>query len=123
MYSKKSILSIGLPVFNGERYISQAIDSILIQTFKDFELIISDNASTDRTEQICQEYVKKDSRIKYHKNERNIGGPNNYNLLVKLASGKYFKWAAHDDVLEPTYLEKLLTYLKMIRPLYYVIPK
>ncbi len=68
------ILSIGLPVFNGEKYISQRIKSILSQTFQNFELIISDNASEDRTSEICINYANKDDRIRYHKQETNIGG-------------------------------------------------
>jgi glycosyltransferase involved in cell wall biosynthesis len=104
-------LSVGLAVFNGERYLIQALDSILGQTLKDFELIISDNASTDRTEEICRAYAERDPRIQYHRNERNIGGANNENLTCILAKGEYFRWAAHDDVCAPELFEKCVAVL------------
>jgi len=98
-------VSIGLPVYNGERYIAQAIDSILEQTFLEFELIISDNASTDRTKDICQDYASRDSRVRYYRNSRNLGAAYNYNRVFQLSNGAYFKWASHDDLCAPTYLE------------------
>jgi glycosyltransferase involved in cell wall biosynthesis len=112
MISKKPYLSIGLPVFNGEKYLRQAIDSILFQSYSDFELIISDNASTDKTQQIISEYAKIDCRIKSYRNKKNIGAPANYNLTFKLSSGKYFKWAAYDDVLSRDYLLKCIRVLE-----------
>jgi glycosyltransferase involved in cell wall biosynthesis len=108
---KTSFVSIGMPVFNGEKYIKQAIDSILAQTYRNFELIVSDNASTDNTEQICLEYAKRDSRISYHRNRENVGGPRNYNNVFELSSGDYFKWTAYDDILAPDYLEKCVRIL------------
>lgn len=104
-------VSIGLAVYNGERYLAQAIDSILAQTFTDFELILSDNASTDRTEQICREYASKDSRIRYYRNATNIGGANNENQTFRLARGKYFRWAAYDDVCAPELIAKCVAVL------------
>ena len=111
LHHSKFRVSIGMPVFNGERYIRQAIQSILAQTYKDFELIIADNASTDRTQEICREFVAKDKRIRYFRNKANLGAPANYNLTFKLSSGEYFKWAAYDDVLSPEYLEKCVKVL------------
>lgn len=108
---KEPKVSIGLAVYNGDKYLRQAIDSILTQTFTDFELIISDNASIDQTEQICRSYAEQDKRIRYHRNDTNIGGANNENLTFKLARGKYFRWAAHDDLCAPTLLEKLVQVL------------
>lgn len=99
-------VSIGLAVYNGEEFLQEAIDSILNQTFTDFELIISDNASTDRTEEICRAYACQDNRVHYYRNAINIGGANNENLTCQLARGEYFRWAAHDDVCAPTLLEK-----------------
>ena len=90
-------VSIGLPVYNGERFLPQALDSILAQTFEDFELIISDNASTDTTEEICRTYATQDQRIHYHRHEQNRGAAWNFNYIVPLARGEYFKWAADDD--------------------------
>ena len=112
MISKKPTLSIGLPVFNGEKYLKQAIDSILFQTYNDFELIISDNASVDKTEDICREYVKLDDRISYYRSEKNHGAAWNWNRVFKLSSGVYFKWVAHDDVLVPEFLSKCINVLE-----------
>jgi glycosyltransferase involved in cell wall biosynthesis len=104
-------VSIGLAVRNGARYLSEAIDSILAQTFTDFELIICDNASTDATEEICRSFAARDARIVYVRNPRNIGGAQNENLTFRKARGEYFRWAAHDDKLAPTLLEKCVALL------------
>jgi len=97
------IVSIGLPVFNGERYLDQAIRSILSQSFHNLELIICDNASTDATPDICA-YHAADPRIRYVRQPRNLGAGPNYDDCFHRARGRYFKWAAHDDLLAPTYL-------------------
>lgn len=99
------LISIGLPVYNGENYLREAIDSILAQTYTRFELIISDNASKDGTREICEEYAKKDSRVRYYRQNENQGASWNFNNTFYLAQGEYFKWAAHDDVLLPRFLE------------------
>jgi glycosyltransferase involved in cell wall biosynthesis len=99
-------VSIGVPVYNGEQFIRETLDSILRQTFKDFELIISDNASTDKTAEICQEYAAKDDRIRYYRNEENFGAAYNYNRTVALARGAYFKWASCDDLIAPEFLAR-----------------
>lgn len=116
-------ISIGLPVFNGENYIEQAIRSILAQTYSDFELIIADNASQDRTEEICLSYSDKDPRIRYYRNDSNIGAARNFNKTVELAKGEFFKWAAHDDMLAPEYLEKCLEVLEHDESLVLCFPK
>jgi len=105
-------LTIGLPVFNGEAFLRQAIASILAQTYTDFELLISDNCSTDGTADICQSYVLADQRVRYVRQPKNIGAAKNYNTLVAHSGGKYFKWAAHDDVLAPTFLEECVRALE-----------
>jgi glycosyltransferase involved in cell wall biosynthesis len=99
-------LSVGLPVYNGEKFIRAAIESILAQSFTDFELIISDNASTDATPAICQEYAERDSRIRVVQQTENRGGAWNFNHVFSLARGSYFKWAPCDDVIAPNYLER-----------------
>jgi len=99
-------VSIGLAVYNGEKYVEEAIQSILAQTFRDFELIISDNNSTDATDEICRKYAAQDDRIRYSRHETNIGGAKNENSTVRLARGEYFRWAAYDDVCAPELLEK-----------------
>jgi glycosyltransferase involved in cell wall biosynthesis len=104
-------VSIGLPVFNGERYLARALDSLVAQDFEDFELIISDNASTDGTSEICQEYAGRDRRINVHRNERNIGAVGNFNRTLQLSSGDYFKWAAHDDWCAPEFLSRCVEVL------------
>ena len=104
-------LSIGMPVYNGEQFIQEALTSILTQTFEDFELIISDNASTDGTEEICRASMQQDSRIRYYRNQQNLGAAWNYNRVLQLSTAKYFKWAAHDDVLAPELLEKCVSVL------------
>lgn len=101
-------VSIGMPVYNGERFIVAAIESILGQTERDLELIISDNASTDATESICRDFAGNDNRVCYLRNETNIGAHPNYNITYHASNGEFFKWAAHDDVLDVTYLERCL---------------
>jgi len=100
-----------MPVCNGETYVAKAIDSVLAQQLGDFELIISDNASTDATEQICRDYLQRDGRIRYFRNEVNLGAAPNYNRVFQLATGEYFKWAAHDDELEPAFLKECVAVL------------
>ena len=102
---------IGLPVYNGQLYVGQAIESILNQTFSDFDLIISDNASTDGTSDICRVFAAKDRRISYSRLDENIGAILNYARVYKLGGGQYFKWAAHDDLIEPTFLERCVNAL------------
>jgi glycosyltransferase involved in cell wall biosynthesis len=106
------LLSIGLFVYNGERFLEETLDSILSQTFTDFELIISDNASTDRTAEISQGYARRDTRISYYRNEKNMGAGWNLRRVYELAIGKYFKWAAADDLLEPEFLARCIEVLE-----------
>jgi glycosyltransferase involved in cell wall biosynthesis len=91
-------LSIGLPVYNGAQFIAQSLNALLGQSFEDFELIISDNASTDETGDICEQYSKADSRVKYFRQPKNIGLSPNHNFTLDRASGELFKWASHDDL-------------------------
>ncbi len=105
-------ISIGLPVYNGEAFLAQTLDSLLSQTVTDFELIISDNVSKDRTPEICASYARRDSRIKYSRTDKSLRPGENYNRTLELSSGKYFKWAAHDDLCAPTFLEKCLEVLE-----------
>jgi len=111
MSTQRPKVSIGLPVYNGEKYLAQALDSVLAQTFQDFEVILSDNASTDGTAEICQRYAAKDARIRYNRNATNIGGGNNENLTVELSTGDYFCWLGHDDYYAPEFLEQCVAAL------------
>jgi len=105
-------VTIGLPVRNGENYLGEALDSITAQTHENLLVIISDNASTDRTEDICRNYADSDPRIVYHRLEENIGGANNFNRVFNLSNSPYFKWACHDDVIAPNFLESCLAVLE-----------
>ena len=99
-------VSIGMPVYNGAAFLRESLDSLLSQTYEDFELVISDNGSTDGTQNICRAYATEDVRIRYYREEENRGAAWNYNRVFELARGEYFKWAAHDDVHAPTFLER-----------------
>jgi len=101
-------ISIGMPVYNGERHIRQAIDSLLAQDYDDFEIIISDNASTDRTQEFCLEYAARDKRIRYYRNYTNMGITWNFNRVFELATSQYFMWAAHDDFRDSRYIRMCL---------------
>ncbi len=104
-------VSIGVPVYNGEAYLEEALRSVAAQTWQDYELIISDNASTDRTHEICLAHAARDPRIRYHHNDVNIGGDRNHNRCFELSRGVYFLGLAHDDRLEPTYVERAVAIL------------
>lgn len=91
-----------MPVYNGKAFIREAIDSLLAQTFTDFELIISDNASTDGTDASCRKYAERDSRIRYVRQPENRGAVTNFQFVLDEAVGKYFMWAAADDMLGTT---------------------
>jgi glycosyltransferase involved in cell wall biosynthesis len=110
--ANRPLVSIGLPVYNGEKYLDQALRSLLNQTYPEIEIIICDNASTDATQEICFKYAYIDPRVRYFRNETNIGGANNHNLCVELAEGKYFRWAACDDMLAPELIEKSVDVLE-----------
>ncbi len=103
---KKPKLSIGMPIFNAEKFLRNRLDSILSQTFFDFELIISDDASTDSTSNICREYLLKDKRIRYIRQEQNIGMSANFYFVLDKANAKYFCWAAQDDITLSGFIEK-----------------
>jgi glycosyltransferase involved in cell wall biosynthesis len=98
-------LTVGLPVYNGENYLSESLDALLAQSYEDFELIISDNASTDGTPSIGRRYEMLDSRVRYVRQPRNVGLAPNHNFLVDEARGELFKWASHDDLYHRQLLE------------------
>lgn len=104
-------VSIGLPVYNGENFVEAAIQSVLSQDFSDLEVIISDNASVDRTEEICRKYADEDDRVRYIRRPRNIGAGPNFNFVLELARGEYFKWMAHDDVCRPAFVSRCVAVL------------
>src|SRR5512147_185345 len=102
----KVLVSIGLPVYNGENFLEAAVRSVLSQSLDDLQLVISDNASTDRTAEICRDYAAADPRVVYLRNETNLGAAPNYNRTFHESTGRYFKWLAHDDQMGPQYLER-----------------
>jgi glycosyltransferase involved in cell wall biosynthesis len=105
-------VTIGLPVHNGEQHVGAAIQSVLAQTYTDLELVISDNASTDATGEVCKEYAAADDRVRYTRQPTNIGARGNFHaVLTERGGGDYFKWAGHDDVLRPTFVERCVGHL------------
>jgi glycosyltransferase involved in cell wall biosynthesis len=101
-------VSVGLPVYNGEDHVSAAIESVLSQTLSDVEIVVSDNASTDRTREICEKWMQTDDRVIFNHNETNLGAADNFNLVFRMSSAPYFKWLGHDDVLDTRALEMAL---------------
>jgi glycosyltransferase involved in cell wall biosynthesis len=110
--SETPLVSIGLPVYNGEKYIRQAIEAILNQDYQNIELVISDNSSTDQTGEICREYQQKDPRIRYYRNAENLGSAKNFKQVFELSKARYFMWAAHDDYFESAFISGCLARLQ-----------
>ena len=104
-------VSIGLPVYNGENFLATAAESVLTQTFTDWELIISDNASTDGTERLGREFADRDPRIRYFRQPENLGAAPNFNLTFAESAGEYFQWLAHDDYIHPEWLARCVAEL------------
>jgi len=104
-------VSIAVPTYNCEKYIAQSLDSLLGQTYGDFELVISDNASSDGTEEICHRYAAKDRRVRYIRRSENIGGPGNFRYVFAQCSGQYHKWSTADDFWHPGFLEEAVAVL------------
>jgi len=99
-------VGVGLPVRNGEATLPRTLDSLLSQTFDAFEIVVVDNFSTDRTQEICLAYADKDPRVRYHRNEENIGQIANFNRAYELSRGEYFRWVGCNDWWEPTYFQR-----------------
>jgi glycosyltransferase involved in cell wall biosynthesis len=110
---EKPLVSIGMPVFNGENFISEALDSLLCQNYKNIEIIISDNCSTDRTETICRKYSKLDTRIFYKRQPSNLGAVNNFLEVLRRSKGNYFMWASADDLWGNRFVEIGVNSLKL----------
>ena len=106
------LVSIGLPVYNGERDLARALDCLLAQDYDNFEIVISDNASTDNTRKICEEYAARDARVKLNFNPRNIGIIANFERVLDTANGKYFMWAAHDDLWNKSFVRSMVNELQ-----------
>ncbi|MGH7690048.1 MAG: glycosyltransferase family 2 protein, partial [Gemmatimonadaceae bacterium] len=117
------LVTVGLPVYNSEQYLPNSLRSLLTQTYEDFVLIISDNASTDRTAEICNDFAAGDKRIQYHRNETNIGNPGNFNRVFNLSSTPYLKWSTADDFWAPTFLEKAMAVMEADESIALCYPK
>ena len=105
-------ITIGIPVYNGEKFLVEKISSILNLGYDNFELIISDNGSTDSTKKICEEFASKDERIRFFCQEENLGPNWNFDFILKKAKGKYFMWTAVDDKILPGFIEKNISVLE-----------
>jgi glycosyltransferase involved in cell wall biosynthesis len=110
--SREPLVSIGLPVRNGERHLGEAVRSVLDQEYVHLELVISDNASDDGTEEICRQFARSDSRVRYHRQPQDVGLVANFNAVLHLARGPYFKWMGDDDWLTPTYVTRCVDVLE-----------
>lgn len=110
--NKEPQLSIGLPVYNGERHLPRTIQCIREQTYEDYEVIISDNASTDGTEEICRDYAAGDPRVRYSRRHRNVGASRNYNFVFRQGTTPFFKWVAADDEMAPNLVERCIDALQ-----------
>jgi glycosyltransferase involved in cell wall biosynthesis len=110
--SNQPLVSIGMPIYNAEECLALAVESLLAQDYPNFELIISDNASRDRTEEICREFRRRDPRIRYIRQRQNQGSPANFEFVAREARGEYFMWAAHDDLWHPSYVSRCLAKLQ-----------
>jgi len=106
------LVSVAVPVWNGEDYLARALDSILAQTLSDIEVVILDNASTDATPAIAQAYVARDPRMRYIRHPQNIGSNPNFNAGARATAGRYLKWLAADDTVDPTFLERCVAVLE-----------
>lgn len=104
MQARPPRVSVGVPVYNGEAYLAQTIESLLAQDFRDIEIVISDNGSTDRTREICEAFALKDPRIRYFRSDVNRGATWNFNRVFELSRGEFFKWQSYDDLVEPAFV-------------------
>jgi glycosyltransferase involved in cell wall biosynthesis len=112
-----------MPIYNGDKWIEESIEAILGQSMTDFELIISDNASTDNTEAICRRFAERDPRVRYYRNVKNIGLYPNFNRVFELANGKYFKWAADSDICRDGFFEQCVGVLESRPDVVLVYPR
>ncbi len=110
----EELVSIVLPVYNGERFLRESIESVCSQTYKNWELIIVDDCSSDMTPEICKEYAEKDQRIKYYRNEKNLKLPGNLNRGFQLTSGNYLTWTSDDNKYRPEAIKRMVQALKEI---------
>ncbi len=116
-------VTVALPVYNGDQFLRDSIDSVLSQDYEDFELVLNDNASTDGTETICREYAARDQRVRYQRNDMNVGLAANFNRAFQQSRGRYFKWHAADDLLGQGYLRLCVDVLERDAGVVLVTPR
>jgi glycosyltransferase involved in cell wall biosynthesis len=121
--TQSPLVTIGLPVYNSEQYLQHSLNTLLSQTYSDFTLIISDNASTDGTADICRRCAASDSRVQYFRNDVNVGNPGNFNRVFQRSTTKYLKWSTADDFWEPTFLEKAMAVMEADETIALCYPK
>jgi glycosyltransferase involved in cell wall biosynthesis len=121
--TSRTRVSIGMPVYNREKYVAAAIGAQLNQTYTDFELIITDNASTDCSEEICRAYAAKDPRVKYYRNLRNLGASENFRHCFELSGGEYFRWNPSDDLVSPNLLQRAVEVLDADPSIFVAYPR
>ena len=117
------LVSIGLPVYNEERYVAETLDSLLAQDYENFEIVISDNASTDRTQEICLAYAARDPRVSYHRRATNGGAPENFNDSFRHSAGEYFTWASGHDRRAPSAIRECVQVLEVRRDVILCYPR
>ncbi|OHV42753.1 glycosyl transferase [Pseudofrankia sp. BMG5.36] len=110
------LVTVALPVFNGENYLARSLESLIAQDYPNMQLLLADNGSTDATESICREAAERDNRVTYLRSPENRGAAWNYNRAFDAAQGEYFKWTAHDDRCAPTYVSRCVTALEEFGP-------
>ncbi len=115
-HHSNALVSVGVPVYNGAAYLALALESLLAQTHRALEIVICDNGSTDETPEIAREFAARDARVSYHRFEQNVGAARNFNRTLEHANGEYFRWFGHDDVLDPSYVERCLSELEAASP-------
>jgi glycosyltransferase involved in cell wall biosynthesis len=109
-YNEKNampLVSIGIPVFNGEKYLASALEGLLVQSYTNIEIIISDNHSGDLTASICNEFSKKDNRIRYYRQQITLNAADNFYYVLEMSTGSYFMWASYDDFRDKDYIFNL----------------
>jgi glycosyltransferase involved in cell wall biosynthesis len=109
--ANKPTVSVAMPIYNSQQYLAESIEAHLNQTYQDFELILTDNASTDGSEEICRSFADKDSRVKYHRNPQNVGAAGNFRRGFELSEGRYFRWSPSDDLVSPNLLQSAVDIL------------
>ncbi|MBL7051137.1 glycosyltransferase [Candidatus Woesearchaeota archaeon] len=112
---RKKLISLIMPVYNNEKYIEEAIQSVMNQTYSNWELIIVDDGSTDKSGELAKSYTEKDDRIRFHKSEINLGIPKTRNIALRLSKGEYIGHIDSDDKLDENALLNFTNIINKIK--------